>query len=284
MSLPADFQFSQSNLQDFMDCRRRFQLRYMSKIRWPALEAQPALELERRLEAGREFHSMIRQHMLGVDNEALESMLHKRELQRWWRNYSEHLPDWLPEQRFPELRISAPFSRDRLALGVDVRLVATLDLLAVEPEARAVIVDWKTTSKPQSAAWLSDRMQTRVYRYLVVQGGTAFSHGVEVRPEQVSMLYWFAERPGDSVLLEYTREAYEEDERILLEVVNTILQLREDQFQKTDDLQHCQYCRYRSLCDRGEQAGDFENFSGDEDELEAQFEALDFDQVAELEY
>jgi hypothetical protein len=38
------------------------------------------------------------------------------------------------------------------------------------------------------------------------------------------------------------------------------------------------------LCDRGERAGDFEGFSGDEEHLETQIEEFDFGQVAELEY
>ena len=43
-NLPADFHFSQGSLQDYVDCPRRFQLRYMMKLAWPAVEAEPAVE------------------------------------------------------------------------------------------------------------------------------------------------------------------------------------------------------------------------------------------------
>jgi hypothetical protein len=46
--LPLDFQFSQGSLQDYVDCRRRFQLRYLDQLAWPAVEAEPLLEHEQR--------------------------------------------------------------------------------------------------------------------------------------------------------------------------------------------------------------------------------------------
>jgi len=35
-NLPAPFTFSQSSLQDYYDCPRRFELRYLSRLIWPA--------------------------------------------------------------------------------------------------------------------------------------------------------------------------------------------------------------------------------------------------------
>ncbi len=60
--LPDDFQFSQASLNDFAQCRRRFQLRYLQKVNWPALETEPALENEQRMQRGARFHRMVRQH------------------------------------------------------------------------------------------------------------------------------------------------------------------------------------------------------------------------------
>ena len=64
MRLIENFQFSQANLQDFVDCRRRFQLRYLQHIAWPAIESEPVLENERFLQQGARFHRMIQQHLL----------------------------------------------------------------------------------------------------------------------------------------------------------------------------------------------------------------------------
>ena len=49
------------------------------------------------------------------------------------------------------------------------------------------------------------------------------------------------------------------------------------------DLSKCQFCSYRSLCDRGSRPGDFELFS-DLDEIEGIDFQLDIEQVSELEF
>ena len=43
--LPPDFHFSQRSLQDYVDCRRRFQLRYLQHLAWPAVEAKASAGL-----------------------------------------------------------------------------------------------------------------------------------------------------------------------------------------------------------------------------------------------
>jgi hypothetical protein len=284
MNLPIDFVFSQSSLQDYVDCRRRFQLRYLHKVHWPALDAQPAEDLERRLSAGRMFHGLIQKHVLGVPVEALEPFLQDQDLRRWWRNYLAHFPDWLPETRFPEVSLTAPVLIHMEEVRSEAGITATLDLLALERDQRAAIVDWKTTANPQTEAWLLSRMQTRVYRYVVAKAGASFNHGRALKPEQISMLYWFAERPQESVLLAYDGLSFEEDERFLQGIIAEIMTLDEGQFSKTDHLPHCQYCRYRSLCDRGRAAGRIDAFHGDEEGLDRAELLLDFDQIAEIEY
>ena len=41
-----DFRFSQGSLQDYVDCQRRFQLRYVVNQSWPDVQAEPLMELE----------------------------------------------------------------------------------------------------------------------------------------------------------------------------------------------------------------------------------------------
>ncbi len=48
MSLPETFDFTQSNLQDYIDCPYRFNLRYIRHAKWPALIVDDALEFEQR--------------------------------------------------------------------------------------------------------------------------------------------------------------------------------------------------------------------------------------------
>ena len=40
------FDFSQASLQDYIDCARRFQLRYLQQLHWPAPQAEPIRENE----------------------------------------------------------------------------------------------------------------------------------------------------------------------------------------------------------------------------------------------
>jgi hypothetical protein len=44
--LSEDFVFSQSNLQAYVDCPRRFWLAHVRRMPWPAVEAGPVQEYE----------------------------------------------------------------------------------------------------------------------------------------------------------------------------------------------------------------------------------------------
>ena len=44
--LPQDYQFSQGSLQDYVDCSRRFQLRYLWMQPWPSLVVDEPQEAE----------------------------------------------------------------------------------------------------------------------------------------------------------------------------------------------------------------------------------------------
>ena len=97
MSIPIDFQFSQSSLQDFEICPRRFELRYLWQLRWPAIEAVPIQEAERLRQLGVDFHRLVQQHLVGVEEAALTDSLTEAEpdLQTWWQNYLAHVPQTL---------------------------------------------------------------------------------------------------------------------------------------------------------------------------------------------
>src|SRR5512147_1473821 len=85
--LPEGFLFSQSSLQDYADCPRRFQLRYIERLAWPAVESEPALENERRQQDGQLFHRMVQQQRVGLPVERLAPLANTPDLQRWWENY-----------------------------------------------------------------------------------------------------------------------------------------------------------------------------------------------------
>ena len=85
--IPAKFTFSQSSLQDYADCPRRFQLRYLNRLLYPAAESEPALENERHQQEGQYFHRLAQQYLLGIPAEKLARLANTPNLHRWWENF-----------------------------------------------------------------------------------------------------------------------------------------------------------------------------------------------------
>jgi hypothetical protein len=274
MRLPADFRFSPSSLQDYVDCPRRFLLRHVQQVAWPALVAEPALENERRMRLGAAFHRLVRQYFLGIPPASLELTIGDPELTRWWHNFLTAPPPDLPPVRFSEVTFSTP-------LG-GYRLLAQCDLVAVAPGERAVIVDWKTTRRRPRREALLAQVQSRAYPYLLVRSGAYLNNGDAFDPAQVEMVYWFAEFPAQPERLSYGDEQFAADESYLTGLVAEIAARDEEDFPLTTDERRCATCVYRSLCERGVGAAPVEDAEeGPEGALDFPF---DFEQVTEVEY
>ncbi len=71
-------------------------------------------------------------------------------------------------------------------------------------------------------------------------------------------------------------------------MIEGIAGLKEDQFPKTEQDERCRFCVYRSLCDRGQRAGDWDQvdqgLDAELDEGEVFEFDIDFDQIAEVEF
>jgi CRISPR/Cas system-associated exonuclease Cas4 (RecB family) len=280
MTLPRGFRFSQGSLQDYVDCPRRFQLRHVRRLRWPAVEVEPALENERYLQQGAAFHRLVHQHLAGIPAQELSRVVTGPQLRRWWHNYLECRPTNLPPDRHPEVALSTPIGHSRL--------LARYDLIAVESGRRIVIVDWKTSHRRPERAWLLGRLQTHVYPYLLVQAGAHLNSGAPIQPKQVTMIYWFAAFPASCERTDYSSVQYRKDHRYLTGLVAEIEKgfqaIEEDRLLPlAGDERTCQYCRYRSFCELGIEAGSLDQMLGegpDEDPFELE---IDFEQIAERE-
>ena len=97
------------------------------------------------------------------------------------------------------------------------------------------------------------------------------------------MLYWFANYPDDPVRFPYDAAQYREDEAYLSGLIGEIEGRGDQDWPLTTQEKRCRYCLYRSLCQRGVQAGALDEIE-DETEVDAWDVALDFEQVAEIEY
>ena len=273
MNLSDDFAFTQGSLQDYSECARRFELRFIKRMRYPALEVQDALKFEARTRQGARFHKLVQQHLLGVPAEALsQSLSDDEELSRWCANYlAKGLAD-LPPERSAEITLQTHLAGRRL--------IAKYDLLALEQGGSAVIVDWKTGGRIPSSQYLRGRMQTIVYRYVLAQAGDHL-YGERIPPERIRMDYCYVAQGGERISFEYSAAQMSEDEALLSEMIAAID--RADEFPLTDEEKRCRFCSYRSLCDRGG-AGLMADFDFDDDDEEEEMFALDFDQIAEIEF
>jgi hypothetical protein len=245
--LPPYFQFSQNNLQDYMDCARRFQLRYAIGQRWPAPESEPLEEHEQFIERGSQFHMLVQRHLMGVPTEKLTPA--DPDLRRWWESYLKIPPPDLPTgSRLPELQLSTVIGGQRL--------MARFDMLAIDPGHRIVIVDWKTTRHRPKRATLSSRMQTRIYPFVLAETGEKLFGG-PLKPEQVSLVYWFAETPTEPEVFNYSSSEHQSTHDMVAGLVGEIINRKQVMWPLTDDLNACRFCSYRSLCNRDVEPGDF---------------------------
>ena len=265
---------SQSSLQDYVDCARRFQLRYIDRLSYPAAESEPALENEKHQQEGEYFHRLVQQYLIGIPAEQISKLANKVNLQRWWENFLADkdlrgLKDL--GGLYAEATLSAP-------LG-NFRLLAKYDLIAIQNN-KATIYDWKTYRKRPRNEFLKARMQTRVYSALLVHAAAHLNNNKPFEPEQVEMVYWFSDFPDDPARFAYNSAQYKRDWDLLLKLSDEIKTA--SSFPLTDDRTKCLYCPYRSYCERGVRAGDMDQ-ADPQGEMEAE-ELFDvnFEQIGEI--
>lgn len=273
-TLPDKVRFSQGSLQDFSDCRRRFLYRYIQHLAWPALEAEPALENERFMRQGAEFHRLVHQAVLAIPHEQLIPPATSADLLRWWEHFLEYppLPDYC--NCWPEITLLTPVAGRQL--------VAKFDLIQRSDDGIFTIYDWKTSRRRPQREQLAARAQTRVYPYVLTHAGHTLNAGKPVPVDKIRMIYWFADFPQEPEVFHYDEQAFQKDGVYLQEMIHEIMSLskRED-YPLTTNSRACSYCVYRSLCDRGIHAGGLMDMEFDLDRDDLDFE-LDFDQIAEI--
>jgi RecB family exonuclease len=269
--LRSPFIFSQSSLQDYADCARRFQLRYIEQLQWPAVETAPILENEHRLMEGQQFHRMLQQHLLGLPAEKLARMANTESLSRWWQNWLDFRN--ADEQRdlsslHPEISLSAPIGTHRL--------IAKYDLISVK-DGRATIYDWKTYQKRPGDAAMAQRFQSKVYQALLVLAGAHLNNGQPFAAGQVEMVYWYADFPSEPTRLVYSTERFTQDWATLNNQVSELS--AKQSFPPTGDEKKCAFCVYRSYCARGIAAGQGQYLEDGQVEIEVNLE-----QIQEIEF
>lgn len=243
--------FSAHSLQTYVDCARRFELSYLDGLVWPAVESEPLLESEAFLRNGRIFHEMVHQDIIGLPVIAPSE---PAVIGQWWSRYQSHAPANIEGEKFPE---------KTLVGTIDGQVVvATYDLIVITPDKRAIIFDWKTWRQPDLVKGIDQKLQSRVYPWLLIEAAGSLAPGLTLEPEAVEMRYWFTEKPEAPYVLRYNRGQYEADSAYLATLTQKVLQTASGDFDLTENEKKCKYCPYRSFCGRGDVAGQWQDLEG----------------------
>ncbi len=236
MAVPEGFLFTQTALRTYQECPYRFRLRYLEQVPWPAFPVSP--EAEAAFERGRRFHELARQRFLGLEV-GEQAAAGGEEVARWWAALEASPPalERYPH-RFPEAGLSIPFGRHRLG--------ARYDLLAVG-EHSACIVDWKTGRPLPPEQALAQDLQTRVYLFVLAEGGAVYHAGRPFSPEALAILYW---HPQGQVHLPYSASRREEDRAYLEALIREITSSRPEDMRPAASEKPCISCAYAPLCGR----------------------------------
>ena len=204
------------------------------------------------------FHEMVQRDILGVAIQR-PGAVQPPGIARWWQNFQTYQPAQMEGRRFAEKTLVGEIGRHTL--------VATYDLIVITPDDKAIIFDWKTWKKRHGRDWIDQRLQTRVYPYLLAQVSQSLGPGLQLVPENISMQYWFAEFPDNPETIAYSDAAYEEDHRYLEALVNEVVTTGQSDYLLTEDEKKCTFCPYRSYCDRGDVAGSLDEDIPDDTDL-----------------
>jgi hypothetical protein len=236
-NIPADFSFSQSNLHTFLRCRYKFYLRYIQALVWPAQLTSDSLVFEEDRNAGIRFHQLVHQYFIGFDQDLLHQMSQNDPDPRVLEWFSSFLLSPFAEldgELHPEKTLNA---------NIDGKLfMVKMDLLQFV-EGHYHIYDWKTSRKIPNRKTLLQSVQTKLYPLVLSEALSSnfpiHFHIIELNQIDSPITFTFS-------ALEVAKNR---DYFMLL--TDEILALEEHEFFRTDKLQICKTCEYRSHCNRG---------------------------------
>jgi hypothetical protein len=216
MLIETNFVFSANSLQDYLDCPRRFELKYLLKQNWPAEESEPVLEFEHNAELGNRFHRMVHQYLNGVPQEILLASIQDAALHEWFANFHAFYSSRKFVQIFSEFSLRAVINQSPL--------VAVCDLIALTADGNLWILDWKTSAKKTRREKLIDRVQTILYPFIALECGNRIFPDFQPRAENIHMAYLFVQHPSDNLLtFDYSPDSHQQNRAFLTATIGEIL-------------------------------------------------------------
>jgi len=242
--IDLNFVFSQSNLETFRYCRKRFFLRYLKQLVWPA---QPFAsdEYQQDRQAGIRLHKLIHRHFLGFDRQILLNLAQNDDDQRifiWMQTFLDSPYADLDGKLFPE--------KTYITNQAGFRLSAKPDLLKIDANGRITIFDWKSSRRMPRRQALLESLQSKVYP-LVIRG----RFGANRKPPEIRMVYWEANFPNQITEFYFGEEDHQKALGELTALVEAIRNCQPEDFTLTEDVRRCAWCEYRSYCGRAAAPG-----------------------------
>ena len=276
LTIPS-LQLSQSSLQDYYDCPRRFQYKVLDSISWPASCSEPISKFEESTLLGNRFHLICQQFFSGINPELLQKTINHPVLVKMWKSFLPFGESLLEYKFLPERLLSIPL--------LNHKLIAKFDLLVYVNPERYLIIDWKTSPNKPPREILSKRLQTHLYPYIFSFAGVELFETDAIIPNFIEMQYWYPLHTKPEEVFPYSDKKHSSVKSELENLVNQINSAltKGTDFPLTEDSSTCLFCEFRSLCNRGVEAGTFEKliFVEREDLRNVQF---DLDQVSEIEF
>ena len=175
---------SQGHLTVLDACDRKYQYIFIDALSGPSTYDQQATT-----QWGSQFHLMMQQRALDLPVEVMTGA--NVEMSDSLTALAEAAPEV-----FAHLPVSSGVGGDetfsqsehRRTLAFNGYLLTVIYDLVVQSPHQGQIFDWKTHQRPPRKEWLKDDWQTRLYLYVLCET-------TDLRPEQLSMTYWFV-RPG----------------------------------------------------------------------------------------
>ncbi|MGB2964259.1 MAG: PD-(D/E)XK nuclease family protein [Anaerolineales bacterium] len=277
LSTLHDFQLNQSNLQDFIDCPRRFQLKVLEGISWPAADSEPIEKFEQFTQLGNRFHLLCQQFFSTIAPNHIQDSIKDPVLLAMWENFLPYGQNLLKYRLYSEQLLTVPFHH--------YRLLAKFDLIVELSPTQYLIIDWKTSSKKPPRKNLEKRVQTFLYPYIFFLAGSDLFQDKSFQPDFIEMQYWYPLHEDHQEIFLYSKEKHNTVTSDLDRLVTEINSMIEGQntFSLTSDLSNCQYCIFRSLCNRGTKAGPLDKTQVmEQDDLSNVY--FDFEQIKEIEF
>lgn len=231
---------SQGHLSLLETCPRQFQHQFLEQLNLQ----NRSIEEEERLQSGSEFHQIIQQRSLQLPIEPL--LAQDSQLAQWFSAFERAMPEFF-DRAYALPGELAESEQVRTLAYLGHCLVVVYDYLVLEPKS-ALILDWKTAQKPNSA--IARSWQSKLYPYVLHQTS-------QYQANQIELRYWFFHHDtAEKLSLPYTDADHAETDRQLTRLLTQLSHWLNDYqdhatpFPQTLDVKTCDRCVYTVRCDR----------------------------------